>query len=237
MASVRESREASSPTTSQNYQMIDHVLTVRAGFRYYYPYEKFAPPGVQTSDGFIANEDWELWRITIPAETDEVGWEIKASYSMEVAVTEGGIMAFRKERPRWMMGNRYDSWEQLDTDKLNEHLGCIRSIQEMTLNYNLNLLEGEERMTEAEMAEIMEVSGVADLQKDDEIALLKQSIDHLERENEVLRAGLRGIVYDRKMSAVHGIDWKLLRDKVEVIQKPQDGKLEGCVEARKVQNG
>ena len=108
------------------------------------------------------------------------------------------------------------------------------AIEEITLEYNLGLLEGKEPMSEEEMAEIMEVREVEDLQKDDEIALLKQSINHLERENEALRAGLRSVVYDKKMSVAYGVNWKGIRDEAEVLQKPQDGKLEGCVEARKV---
>lgn len=81
--------------------------------------EKYAPAGVETSDGYNATEDWELWRLMIPPEVDRVGWVVRSGYSVEIAITGRGIVAYRKERPNWMMGNRYEGWRAVRTDKLN----------------------------------------------------------------------------------------------------------------------
>ena len=100
------------------------------------------------------------------------------------------------------------------------------AISEMTLDYNLCLLFGEEPMTESEMAEIMEVSeGVEKsdqvLSLEFEIVQLREAIGNIAREKDgeirrlrrridTLENALVRLVYE-KQTSLYGVKWHLVR--------------------------
>lgn len=106
------------------------------------------------------------------------------------------------------------------TSKPIKEIKADQILEEMTQDYNMSLLEGEEAMTVEEMRGIMEEKVGLEkkytdydiMQKDDEIALLTLQRNHMESEVAHLKAALSQVVYDRDMSKRYGVDWKLARE-------------------------
>lgn len=113
-------------------------------------------------------------------------------------------------------------------DEIADKLEFDQAVEEATVEYNLNLLDGENPITESEMEEILEekMGNVGNgsgekkytdydmMLKDDEIAVLKQRVDTLEN-------------MLRRLHSRYGIDWQQLReshadDEIEVIQQPRE---------------
>ena len=113
------------------------------------------------------------------------------------------------------------------TDKLEHN----EAISEMTLDYNLCLLFGEDPMTEAEMAEIMEekCGEVSEgVEKSDqvlslefEIVQLREAIGNIAREKdgeirrlqrriETLENAIAALLCEKQMT-LHGVKWHLIR--------------------------